>query len=127
MPAIDRESFPATDTSSFTSRGFGVAATSDNVSGTAPGRTFFSSIGIMPLATSGGSVRCSRSTLLFLALLPIADGDHARAGVDGHLERALEGGAPLDGVIADEPEVTVLREDGGLVADGSVREPEHEA
>src|SRR5882757_4673900 len=69
-----------------------------------------------PVRDVGGKVEMGLGGLAVF----VARGDLAGDGVDEHVERLRKGGTALDVMVADQPEDSVLGEDGGLVVEGAI-------
>ena len=64
---------PAGGHTSLTRRGFGVGATYESVVCAELGEIFFSSVSVIPLETSGGTLSCSSAVLLFAIVVGVPD------------------------------------------------------
>jgi hypothetical protein len=82
---------------------------------------------IKPLTRSDGRSRCSLLTLLLAVPSGGADCDLAAGNVDREIHRLGERRTFLDVVVADELEVTPLREDCSFIIGRAILETEEQA
>ena len=125
-PPIENGSSPRGVTTSFTSRGFGVAATIDTAVGDPSGRTFFSSVKNHAVGDVGRQFQAVGYDFLLGVLVGITHPDLARGTVDQDFHGTLKRRTLLHEVVVQEAEGTALRKYGSLIADRTVAETEHE-